>query len=291
MTKKKTAKKSEKKQKRTTDKEEKKGDKPDKTKNLVLVLIIAGVLLVAFGAGMLASKKSAEKKAQDAVEEVKKQVEDLTGKCSVPEDCEGLPHIMCVGNWVCKDGMCGYECKTEEVKEENTAENTGPDEEAAQEEEAVQEGETVEEGTQQEFIPLSEETMNYVEEEVKTRFVVLSPAFKSVRRGTTFETALGVKNNGVRDETFRVEATFKRAYTPSNQPIIGLNEEEMTNWIDTGEEFTLSPKEYRIVKIAVSVPMESSIESGTYEFGIQAQKKTHKWEDYYGEYDLAVKVE
>ncbi|HJL16985.1 MAG TPA: hypothetical protein RMH99_15075 [Sandaracinaceae bacterium LLY-WYZ-13_1] len=36
-----------------------------------------------------------------------------SGSCDAPADCEaqGLPHIMCVGGWVCENGTCGWECE------------------------------------------------------------------------------------------------------------------------------------------------------------------------------------
>lgn len=32
------------------------------------------------------------------------------GSCSQPSDCEGLPHIMCVGSWSCERNQCSYTC-------------------------------------------------------------------------------------------------------------------------------------------------------------------------------------
>jgi hypothetical protein len=32
------------------------------------------------------------------------------GQCATAADCEGLPHIMCVGAWSCDQGACGYTC-------------------------------------------------------------------------------------------------------------------------------------------------------------------------------------
>lgn len=31
--------------------------------------------------------------------------------CVTPQDCEGLPHVMCVGEWQCVQGECRYECE------------------------------------------------------------------------------------------------------------------------------------------------------------------------------------
>jgi hypothetical protein len=30
--------------------------------------------------------------------------------CAEPADCEGLPHVMCVGGWSCVDGQCAWQC-------------------------------------------------------------------------------------------------------------------------------------------------------------------------------------
>lgn len=32
------------------------------------------------------------------------------GACEVPSDCDGLVHIMCVGEWSCDTGFCSYTC-------------------------------------------------------------------------------------------------------------------------------------------------------------------------------------
>jgi hypothetical protein len=32
------------------------------------------------------------------------------GSCKTPEDCNDLPHIMCVGSWSCTGGTCDYNC-------------------------------------------------------------------------------------------------------------------------------------------------------------------------------------
>lgn len=37
------------------------------------------------------------------------------GFCNLPEDCEGLPHILCAGGWVCEQNRCGWVCSTEEI--------------------------------------------------------------------------------------------------------------------------------------------------------------------------------
>jgi hypothetical protein len=34
--------------------------------------------------------------------------------CYAPEDCEGLPHIMCVGEWQCVSGQCVWDCSNPE---------------------------------------------------------------------------------------------------------------------------------------------------------------------------------
>lgn len=34
-------------------------------------------------------------------------------ECSVPEDCEGKVHILCVGEWKCLTGACSWECAEE----------------------------------------------------------------------------------------------------------------------------------------------------------------------------------
>lgn len=34
--------------------------------------------------------------------------------CETPKDCEGLPHIMCAGEWECIEGSCIWECDLEE---------------------------------------------------------------------------------------------------------------------------------------------------------------------------------
>ncbi len=33
--------------------------------------------------------------------------------CAVPADCEGLPHLNCVGKWACDQGQCIWHCKDE----------------------------------------------------------------------------------------------------------------------------------------------------------------------------------
>lgn len=35
------------------------------------------------------------------------------GTCDEPADCEqqDIPHAMCVGQWTCADGSCGWECE------------------------------------------------------------------------------------------------------------------------------------------------------------------------------------
>jgi hypothetical protein len=30
--------------------------------------------------------------------------------CAEPLDCEGLPHMLCVGEWTCQEGLCAWEC-------------------------------------------------------------------------------------------------------------------------------------------------------------------------------------
>ena len=30
--------------------------------------------------------------------------------CKVDQDCEGLPHIACVGDWSCDEGQCAWDC-------------------------------------------------------------------------------------------------------------------------------------------------------------------------------------
>ncbi len=32
------------------------------------------------------------------------------GTCSAASDCEGLPHIQCVGSWSCEHHRCAYNC-------------------------------------------------------------------------------------------------------------------------------------------------------------------------------------
>jgi hypothetical protein len=32
------------------------------------------------------------------------------GLCLAAADCEGLPHIMCLGSWSCTQGQCNYSC-------------------------------------------------------------------------------------------------------------------------------------------------------------------------------------
>ncbi len=34
-------------------------------------------------------------------------------ECVTPQDCEGLPHVMCVGEWQCVQGECRYRCESE----------------------------------------------------------------------------------------------------------------------------------------------------------------------------------
>lgn len=34
-------------------------------------------------------------------------------ECAVPADCEGLPHVACVGAWDCLQGRCAWECSNE----------------------------------------------------------------------------------------------------------------------------------------------------------------------------------
>lgn len=38
--------------------------------------------------------------------------------CAVPADCEGLPHVMCVGQWGCVLGECTWSCGTTPPPEE-----------------------------------------------------------------------------------------------------------------------------------------------------------------------------
>ena len=33
--------------------------------------------------------------------------------CMAPADCEGLPHILCVGEWTCAEGLCVWDCEPE----------------------------------------------------------------------------------------------------------------------------------------------------------------------------------
>ena len=37
------------------------------------------------------------------------------GSCTTPVDCEGLIHIMCVGDWACLSGICAYQCAGEPI--------------------------------------------------------------------------------------------------------------------------------------------------------------------------------
>ena len=32
-------------------------------------------------------------------------------QCETPKDCEGLPHVMCVGEWQCQQGTCVWQCE------------------------------------------------------------------------------------------------------------------------------------------------------------------------------------
>lgn len=38
---------------------------------------------------------------------------DNIGPCEEAEDCEGLPHIECYGEWTCTEGECNYVCAME----------------------------------------------------------------------------------------------------------------------------------------------------------------------------------
>jgi len=31
--------------------------------------------------------------------------------CVAPADCEGLPHVLCVGEWTCVEGLCVWDCE------------------------------------------------------------------------------------------------------------------------------------------------------------------------------------
>lgn len=48
--------------------------------------------------------------------------------CAEPIDCEGLPHILCVGEWTCQQGLCAWECKPEDPVEPPESECFADDE-------------------------------------------------------------------------------------------------------------------------------------------------------------------
>ena len=33
-----------------------------------------------------------------------------TAECTTPADCEGLPHVLCVGGWQCLESKCSFQC-------------------------------------------------------------------------------------------------------------------------------------------------------------------------------------